>query len=348
MARYTALQLLGTLFLVMSTSRIVVVAQQVTLNQAAPNSNATAARAAAILSSVLQDVGSNFAALAGGATVSAAPVGVLVTPTTSTPTASQTAASNVTLDPSIVKLLNQSMANGVSPSVITAIQKALLQQQQAGSDLGTLEGAARTVASFLSLPATLGTGANIRDFTARIDQLRALRDSVRTFLGTAELATITNYLLTAAQLGLQFVAAFPLAQLAYLTALIALGAAITGLIAGIFYTVGSALAIAASVPAVAAIGTGDAGTGTTTGNGAAIDTRDGNESSASSASSASGSLIKDPLVRDIQMKAMAIYKPIVSWALSSNAMGGLKLVDGLLGAVSSGMGTFSGIASVVG
>ncbi|KAL6757865.1 hypothetical protein V8C86DRAFT_3025903 [Haematococcus lacustris] len=185
MARYTAFQLLANLFLIMSTSRVFVVAQQVTLHQAGaagstamglPATNTSAMQVAAILSNVFRDVSSNFAAVATGAPASASPVGAVPT------TPSQPLSSNATLDPSIVQLLNQSMAAGMPANVVTAIQKALLQQQQAGSDLGTLQGAARTVASFLSLPATLGTGANIRDFMARIDQLRALRDSVKTLL----------------------------------------------------------------------------------------------------------------------------------------------------------------------
>ncbi|GFH12319.1 uncharacterized protein HaLaN_07978 [Haematococcus lacustris] len=347
MARYTALQLLSTLFLIMSTSRMVVVAQQVTLNQSGagstamglPASNTSAAQVAAILSNVFKDVGTNFAAVASGAPASAAPVGVVTT------TPSQSLPANVTLDPSIVKLLNQSMANGVSPSVITAIQKALLQQQQAGSDLGTLQGAARTVASFLSLPATLGTGANIRDFTARIDQLRALRDSVRTFLGTEEYVAITNYLLTAAQLGLQFVAAFPLAQLAYVVAQLALGAAITGLIAAIFYIVGSALAIAATIPGLqAALADRDNAAGlTNNGVGATIPTRSSEETS-----TAPSAFMPDPLLLDITSKATDIYMPVVAWAFSKQATGGLTLVNGLLSAVTDGMSMFTGITNTLG
>ncbi|KAJ9534144.1 hypothetical protein QJQ45_002139 [Haematococcus lacustris] len=294
---------------------------------------------AAILSNVFKDVGTNFAAVASGAPASAAPVGVVTT------TPSQSLPANVTLDPSIVKLLNQSMANGVSPSVITAIQKALLQQQQAGSDLGTLQGAARTVASFLSLPATLGTGANIRDFTARIDQLRALRDSVRTFLGADEYVAITNYLLTAAQLGLQFVAAFPLAQLAYVVAQLALGAAITGLIAAIFYIVGSALAIAASIPGLqtALAGRADAGDLTNNGVGATIPTRSSVETS-----TAPSAFMPDPLLLDITSKATDIYMPVVAWAFSKQATGGLTLVNGLLSAVTDGMSMFTGITNTLG
>ncbi|KAJ9534279.1 hypothetical protein QJQ45_007058 [Haematococcus lacustris] len=294
---------------------------------------------AAILSNVFKDVGTNFAAVASGAPASAAPVGVVTT------TPSQSLPANVTLDPSIVKLLNQSMANGVSPSVITAIQKALLQQQQAGSDLGTLQGAARTVASFLSLPATLGTGANIRDFTARIDQLRALRDSVRTFLGADEYVAITNYLLTAAQLGLQFVAAFPLAQLAYVVAQLALGAAITGLIAAIFYIVGSALAIAATIPGLqAALADRDNAAGlTNNGVGATIPTRSSEETS-----TAPSAFMPDPLLLDITNKATDIYMPVVAWAFSKQATGGLTLVNGLLSAVTDGMSMFTGITNTLG
>ncbi|KAL6757866.1 hypothetical protein V8C86DRAFT_1615782 [Haematococcus lacustris] len=142
MARYTAFQLLATLFLIMSTSRVFVVAQQVTLNQAGaagstamglPATNTSAMQVAAILSNVFRDVSSNFAAVATGAPASASPVGAVPT------TPSQPLSSNATLDPSIVQLLNQSMAAGMPANVVTAIQKALLQQQQAGSDLGTLQ-----------------------------------------------------------------------------------------------------------------------------------------------------------------------------------------------------------------
>ncbi|KAL6744812.1 hypothetical protein V8C86DRAFT_3036317 [Haematococcus lacustris] len=124
------------------TSRVFVVAQQVTLNQAGaagstamglPATNTSAMQVAAILSNVFRDVSSNFAAVATGAPASASPVGAVPT------TPSQPLSSNATLDPSIVQLLNQSMAAGMPANVVTAIQKALLQQQQAGSDLGTLQ-----------------------------------------------------------------------------------------------------------------------------------------------------------------------------------------------------------------
>ncbi|KAJ9506110.1 hypothetical protein QJQ45_016598 [Haematococcus lacustris] len=344
MARYTAFQLLATLFLIMSTSRVFVVAQQVTLNQAGaagstamglPATNTSAMQVAAILSNVFRDVSSNFAAVATGAPASASPVGAVPT------TPSQPVSSNATLDPSIVQLLNQSMTAGMPANVVTAIQKALLQQQQAGSDLGTLQGAARTVASFLSLPATLGTGTNIRDFTARIDQLRALRDSVRTFLGADEYVAITGYLLTAAQLGLQFVAAFPLAQLAFVVAQLALGAAITGLIAAIFYIVGSALAIAASIPGLqtALANRDSAAQLTNNGVGATIPTRSSEESSAMPTP-----FMPDPLLLDITSKAADIYtlqhqstgiqlthRPLSRQPLASTSLTGFRLGNSGLG-----------------
>ncbi|KAL6744885.1 hypothetical protein V8C86DRAFT_3036189 [Haematococcus lacustris] len=273
--------LLATLFLIMSTSRVFVVAQQVTLNQAGaagstamglPATNTSAMQVAAILSNVFRDVSSNFAAVATGAPASASPVGAVPT------TPSQPLSSNATLDPSIVQLLNQSMAAGMPANVVTAIQKALLQQQQAGSDLGTLQGAARTVASFLSLPATLGTGANIRDFTARIDQLRALRDSVKTqHRSTSWPAPCKECHSTG----------FPSQQLLL---------DITSKAADIYTP---QAACPHSLPSA-------------------------------------------------QHCPSSQLKPVVAWAFSNQATGGLSLVNGLLTAVTDGMSMFSGITNTLG
>lgn len=42
-----------------------------------------------------------------------------------------------------------------------------------------LQNAAQTVAAFLNLPSTLGTGANIRMFQQRLDQIKSLFDQVK-------------------------------------------------------------------------------------------------------------------------------------------------------------------------
>lgn len=60
------------------------------------------------------------------------------------------------------------------------------------------------------------------------------------YLNHEQFRQISAVLLTAAQLGLQSVT-IPLAYLAFAIGLIALGAAITGLVAGVFYILASAL-----------------------------------------------------------------------------------------------------------
>ncbi|KAF5841824.1 hypothetical protein DUNSADRAFT_10887 [Dunaliella salina] len=156
------------------------------------------------------------------------------------------------LNEDISFLLRMANQTGMDPEVTSAIEQSLRQQQSTGSLRG-VESAASTVANFLRLPSTIGTGKNLKLFASQLDAMQDLRNRVSGLLRFDQLRTIDNHLITAQQLALGWVAAFPLAQLTFIVAALALAASILALLGGIFYIVASSLLLASSINAAASL-----------------------------------------------------------------------------------------------
>ncbi|GAX76839.1 hypothetical protein CEUSTIGMA_g4285.t1 [Chlamydomonas eustigma] len=178
--------------------------------------------------------------------------------------AQASALSSNTTDNNNVQSVANSLIDAFSTNTVTAAAKALKDlitinsssvSESSGPSSGDSTSSSNNnaatigplVQSLEGLSAPLGSGDNLAQLQSRIAQLKGYYKDARTFLHTDDAVRIGGYIATLESLGIQFLAAFPIAELSFFIAELALATAITGLLGGILYTAASAVGLAGSI-----------------------------------------------------------------------------------------------------
>ncbi|KAG1680586.1 hypothetical protein FOA52_015034 [Chlamydomonas sp. UWO 241] len=98
--------------------------------------------------------------------------------------------------------------------------------------------------------APVGSGDNLKEWQSRVDAVKGYYLDAKKYLGVDDALLIRSYIITLEGLGIEYISAYPLAEVSFFATVVGLGSAITSLIGGIMYAVASALSLP---PAIAGL-----------------------------------------------------------------------------------------------